>query len=389
MIYLMKTFVLLFSVLLSGSLLAAADESQPPPPLSAENVNHLESVLTRDFDSLPGDLVINSGWFVLSPAGTWAAFAWADRGVVIIDTDPDNQSSSVLTYEFKGEDEDAPMTLLEADFSTDGSLLAGLHTDTRYYYIAIYTLQGDTPLRVLPLELPDERDRPVRIWLSESELESDDESGEDAETMIWLEVLAADANHYVMRLPIPDADAGAFDFDDAYILPSGPEADREAFVRIGRIPAPLAITSTTDGLVKLWNLETGEVTAEVTLDGVPVFGRVNETTGQQLAWRDPESETLQLLDFGTGDNREIAPLDGAYIQAFALSPGADIVLGVAVGDDPVVAYWDVETGAYEVLGEYRECSRVPDMVRLSEDGTTLVIGCDTGLDVWRVGAAGR
>lgn len=388
MISLMKTLVVLFSILLTSSLPTAADETPPPIPLSAENIDHLESVLTRDFNSLPGDLVINSGWFVLSPSGTWAAFAWADRGVVIIDTDPDNESSSVLTYEFKGEDEDAPMTLLEVDFSADGSLLAGLHTDTRYYYVAVYTLEGDTPLRVLPLELPDERDRPVRIWLGESADAAGDD-GEGAETVIWLEVLAADANHYVMRLPLPDTDAAAFDFDAAHIIPSGPEADREAFVRIGRIPAPLAITSTTDGLVKLWNLETGEVTAEVMLDGVPVFGRVNETTGQQLAWRDPESETLQLLDFSTGDNREIAPLDGAYIQAFALSPAADVVLGVAVGDDPVVAYWDVETGAYEVLGEYRECSRVPDMVRLSEDGTTLVIGCDSGLDVWRVGAAGR
>ncbi|MFW5691150.1 MAG: hypothetical protein ACOCXZ_01505 [Chloroflexota bacterium] len=49
--------------------------------------------------------------------------------------------------------------------------------------------------------------------------------------------------------------------------------------------------------------------------------------------------------------------------------------------------WIVETGERIDLGTYRECSRQPDMVRLSTDGTTLVIGCDTGLDVWRVSQA--
>jgi len=27
---------------------------------------------------------------------------------------------------------------------------------------------------------------------------------------------------------------------------------------------------------------------------------------------------------------------------------------------------------------------VPDMIRMSHDMTTLVIGCDTGLDIWRI-----
>jgi hypothetical protein len=50
-----------------------------------------------------------------------------------------------------------------------------------------------------------------------------------------------------------------------------------------------------------------------------------------------------------------------------------------------VVAWDVKTGERTILGEYRECNRPqPDMTRLSEDGTTLVIGCDTGLDIWRI-----
>jgi hypothetical protein len=27
---------------------------------------------------------------------------------------------------------------------------------------------------------------------------------------------------------------------------------------------------------------------------------------------------------------------------------------------------------------------VPDMARLSVDGATLVIGCDTGIEIWRI-----
>jgi hypothetical protein len=57
---------------------------------------------------------------------------------------------------------------------------------------------------------------------------------------------------------------------------------------------------------------------------------------------------------------------------------------VDVDDEPVVVAWDVATGQQYHLGTYRQCNRPPDMARLSEDGTTLVIACDTGLDIWRV-----
>ncbi len=80
----------------------------------------------------------------------------------------------------------------------------------------------------------------------------------------------------------------------------------------------------------------------------------------------------------------IAPLDGAFIPFMLLSFDASVAIGVNVGSEPTVIVWDTTTGERYDLGEYRACNRQPDMVRLSGDGTTLVIGCDTGLNIWRV-----
>lgn len=317
-------------------------------PLDADNLTNLQSALTIDFANLPDDIgAVDSGWFVLSDDGSRVAVVRQDGGLVVFDTVTGDIAE---TYAITGEDGE-PTAVLDADF--DGETVTSLHSDGMNYLVAI----GDERY---PLDVG--LDMPVRLWLDGSS--------------IWLEVLALDDPHYVMQIPL--------DGSDITTLPSGPENDMDAYVRIGRIPAPLAITSTADGLVKRWNLETGAVTAEVQLETPPVFGRVDETTGRHLAWRDPESQGLYLLDFETGDNQFVAELGGEYIQALLLSPQADVIVAVATGDDESVSAWDVETGAFTLLGPYRECSRVPDMIRLSADGTTLVIGCDTGLDIWRV-----
>lgn len=335
-----------------------AAQHKTPAPITAENIIHLQSVATIDFADY-ADAHIDSGWFTLNHDGQYAAVVGRNGAIVLYDLDAVALADS---YGFTGEN-DQPATVLDAAFSVDGRFLAALHTDSEQYYVSIYDTSGETETQFFPLELSDSLDMPVRVWLDES-LE-----------YVWLEVLSTD--HYVMRVLLDD---------DAEILrlPSGPENDMTAFVRIGRIPAPLAITSTQDGLTKRWNLETGEVTAEVQLDIPPVFGRIEETNGTHLTWRDPQSTALYLLNFETGENRLIAELEGQYIQALMVTPDASVILGVAIENEPVVWAWDVSTGERYDLGEYRECSRVPDMVQLSDDGTTLVIGCDTGLDIWRV-----
>jgi hypothetical protein len=155
-------------------------------------------------------------------------------------------------------------------------------------------------------------------------------------------------------------------------------------------------------MLKWWNLEWGEevntfpprggvVLRTHELDSLPGMGAINmfgvaddPPTTSHFAWRDGASSELHLLDFQTGEDQVVASLGGTYIPFLLLTVGADVIIGVNVGDQPNVVAWDVGTGEHLDLGEYRSCNRQPDMVRLSRDGSTLVIGCDTGLDIWRI-----
>jgi WD40 repeat protein len=327
------------------------------PVISASNVDQLQSTTRIDFTD---DYIIDSGWFTLSPDGSLIAVVRRDGGLVMYDS---ISGEAVDTFTVEG-DNGEPATVLDARFHPDSRRIATINTDGEAYYVVVHETGGETER----YDFPFADKMPIRVWF------------DDTDENLWIETTHQAGDAYeVLYFPLPGAESQEYQW-----IPSGPEEDEESFVRIGRIPAPLAITSTPDGLVRLWDLETGEITHEVQLDAVPVFGRVNETTGKQLAWRDPQSQTLNLLDFEQGENRVIAELGGDYIQALMLTPAADVILAVHIGDAPVVAAWEVATGEQITLGEYRACGRVPDMVQISQDGTTLVIGCDVGLDVWRI-----
>ncbi len=177
--------------------------------------------------------------------------------------------------------------------------------------------------------------------------------------------------------------------DTRRLLFNGQAAD---FARIGRIPAPLAITISPSGLVSLWNMEHDQIIHQAESGDLPVFGSINingsphaEGSGDFLAWRDPESNYLYLLDFNTGENRQIAPLYGDYITHLRLSRGGDVIVGInplsAAGE---IWAWQVETGEKFALGAFRVCNRAPDLAYFSDDGTALVLGCDTGIEIWRI-----
>jgi hypothetical protein len=158
-----------------------------------------------------------------------------------------------------------------------------------------------------------------------------------------------------------------------------------AVSRIGRVPPPLAVLSDETGKVELWHMERNEIIAAAQVNDVAVFGTIN-AEATHLAWRDPASTALYLLDFVSGENQQIAELDGAFISYLHLSQNADIIFGV----DPMsarseVIIWNVVTGEASSLGTYRACEKQqPDYAQLSDDGTALVIGCDTGIDIWRI-----
>ena len=212
----------------------------------------------------------------------------------------------------------------------------------------------------------------------------------------WYSTQTVAGDQYVIQLPpmqvLPDdAPSTRIGLDDLTLLPYAPADDPEAVVRVGRIPPPYAVTSSQTGLVKLWNLQTGEVLHTVDNGtGLPsVFGAINNAA-THLTWRDNANENLYLLDFETGENRLIAPLNGAYAQWLFLSDDASVILAVNLDFEPVIVAWDTATGERSVSGEHRTCGRPqPDTARFSGDGSTLVIGCDTGLDIWRVSSGAK
>lgn len=353
--------VLILLILLIGVFTVRAADT---PPITADNVLTLESVAVVDFATeLPDDVIVETGWFTMNSDGTRIASVRRDGGLLVWSDAGELVETVVLPS-----NNDLPHTILDARFAPSGEAVATISTvDGLAFFAGVIMVESGMEPELI--EIPGELGLPVRVWF-------DDETPH-----LWLETAPDDTAqpYQIVRLPY-----GSADDRDLIQLDSAPEADRESFVRIGRIPAPLAVTATPDGLVRLWDLEAGDFTYEVQLDQAPVFGRVNETTGTQLVWRSATSDALNLLDFATGDNTVITDLAGVYVQAYLLPPALDVVLGVHVDDDPVVVAWDAATGDTLNLGPYRPCGRVPDMVQLSADGTTLVIGCDTGLDVWRV-----
>lgn len=363
----MKPFFFALILCLFTLPLSAQDT---PPVITAENVHLLRSVSQTPWTS-PDAQAIPSGWFNLSPDGRALVAGRGVAGATFWNvTTGAYRSAYGLNLEA---DSVAPPNLIDARFSPDSQFVAALHgapLPDWPYGVFITEIATDEQIS---LSIPTDFGYPFRVWFD----------ADAPERYIWLEFQPDlfDPN-------LGGHQVGKFDLtgqDGPELLPSGPEHDAESIVRIGRIPAPLAITATETGVVKLWNLQANEVAAEVILPVAPTFGRVNETEGVHFVWRDGASDSLHLLDFETGEDVFIAALEGEYIQALMITPSADVVIAVHRGETPSVSAWVVATGEEIDLGLYWDsCSRVPDMVALSDDGTRLVIGCDAGYEVWQV-----
>ncbi len=332
-------------LMFSLSSVASAQNARPPV-IDAGNIERLQSVSRIDFDSQATDygVTYRNGRFALRADGQRVALADVQGEIYILD-----EAGLVDgVYSVRGED-GMQAGWLEMAFGPDNSI-ASIHTDGDHFFVAAFDYETDA-LQVTKLS-----ETLLDVWWGDSSL--------------LLETQTAISTLTDNRLMTA---SHAF------------KQDTESVIRIGRIAPPLAVTVTEDGRVRRWNMETGEVTAEVRVeDALPIYGQVNAGGDRYLAWRDPMSEALHLLDFETGEDRIIAELNGTYIPFIFLTANADVIIGVYVDDEPVVVAWDVATGEKHVLGEYRSCNRALDMARLSRDGTTLVIGCDTGLDIWRV-----
>jgi hypothetical protein len=319
-------------LLLIGLLLQA-------PVIDAENVTRLESVLHLDFAALDG----------LSPgAGIFLVDDDASTVVTFATVEGDSPLSTAVIWD--GETGDLRDTLFIGENQLDRALYDGSLIVARHDGADLIDISTGESVRVLRSDVP-----VLSVWQSTSGAVC----GETQETII-----CSDGRQ---PLPVLGGDSGDF-------------------ARIGRIPPPLAVTVDEEGAVSLSSLEENRVINHVTDVGLAVFGAIN-SSGTHLAWRDPQSTTVSLLNFETGQNQEIAPLDGDYIAQILLSHGADVIFGI----DPQSARrqvwaWDVARGEKFDLGQYRACGerQQPDLAELSPDGTALVIGCAAGIDIWRI-----
>ena len=371
----MKT--LLFALIFCLSVVptsAQTPQNDTPPVITADNIRDLRPVRSSRWMSPTAiELTppIPSGWFNLSPDGRSLIAVRGAAGATFWDV---TTGAYVRAYGLNLENDPlAPPNLIDARFSADSQVVVSLHgapfPDWAYGVFVTEVRSG----KQSSLSIPTDYGYPFRVWFD----------AEQPERYVWLEFQPDLFDPRIGAHQIAKFDLTAQDRPE--IVPSGPENDPDSMVRIGRIPAPLAITATAEGVVKLWDLQANLVTAEVALPVPPTFGRVNETEGVHFVWRDSASDALHLLDFETGEDVFIAQLNGDYLQAVMITPTVDVILAVHRGDTPSVSAWRVATGEEIALGTYWEaCTRVPDMVALSDDGTRLVIGCDAGFEVWEV-----
>lgn len=342
-----KTYVFsLFWMLVLGGGVAAQEPLSPV--IDAGNIGQLGPVASVDFANLAAEgHEIISGRFVLSADGeSFLINDVLNRSLVV------NADGEVLgLYPLWGEDGESRTFLAGAFAYDDPAASVSLYTDGSSHYLAQLDRENDVYSEAT--FSPHIED----IWLNHG--------------VVW----AAASDWIYAWHPVVQG-------REETSLTSFTQ-DTDSVVRIGRIDPPFAVTATMDGLVKRWDMVTGEVTATLAAESVPIYGYLTPD-GRYLVWRDAPSTAIYLSDFETGETQAAVRLDGLYFPFIFVTPEADVIIGVNPNNVPAVMAWDVATGQTYELGPYRQCNRALDMARLSRDGTTLVIGCDTGLDIWQV-----
>jgi hypothetical protein len=358
------------TIILTAILIITSSNAQDTSPvISAVNIRQLQSVARINFVDLPEESGrVQNGWFVVNPQGDQFIVKSRNEHLLWLD-----QGGKLLADYVITSSDGLPATVLDAAFDQAGENILSAHAAGGAFYLAKQYSGAASPY-IFKFQ---SADIPIRLWQGNDKTD-------------FLEIMSADplARPYILRLPSdPLAELNIqlidLNLDDLQTTLVAPDNDPDSYLRIGRIAPPLAITVTETGLLKRWNLETAELTTTAEMGEIPAMGAMN-AAGTYFAWRDGESTALHLLDFASGTDTLITSLNGTYIPFLLLSANADVIIGVNIGNKPNVVAWDVATGERLDLGDYRMCNRQPDMVHLSHDGSTLVIGCDTGLDIWRI-----
>lgn len=353
-----------FSLLLALLILSAFQpvSAQESPPITADNIHQLQPVLTLDYADSKVTHAFDRGWFAIDASGDYIAVPARNE---------EGRPRLALwhhdAWQAWDTDHDIAMVALPHDTDDEGAephILIALTDDDR---VLLYRRSFILPRPEHPPLYAEftSHGLPIEMW--------------QGDEYIGMEMLV-DAGSQILHIT-PDA---------IMQRPYAPDTDSSAVVRIGRVPLPYVVTSTLTGVVTLWDIDQNRALASVDngTDEPAVFGNIN-TTATHLVWRDNANQKLYLLNFGVGENRFIADLYGEYAQWYFLTEDASVILAVSLGFRPHVYAWVIHpherTRQRLDLGAYRHCGRPqPDMARISADGTTLVIGCDTGLQLWRI-----
>ena len=339
--------ILLSAFILSAIFVYAFNvAAQAQITIGAKNLSRLKPVARIDFADFPGELEI--GWFEANhDASEFIVFDKSGRLYRV--------GAAGIESSFSHHDNGQIFSLIDAAYLADVPIILYLLDDN--YFINEQQLDID----LTPVAL---------VAVAESLFV---ESTDGAGSTLFLQYVKDEVTEGLRLIdstPLPETD------------PNAPA------VRIGRIDFPLVIISSlAESALNVYRYPDAFAAGsaiEIELDDGPaVFGAVNRA-GSHLAWSDPQSARLNLLDLANGENRVAADLGGAYAQYHLLTADASAILIVNLNFAPAVFAWDVDTGERFDLGAYRDCERIPDKVALSADGAALIIGCDTGLEIWRI-----
>lgn len=332
------------------SMSAVLINAQEREQISADNVRRFQSVQHINYADFDED--INIGWFAVNEDATEIIIFDNDSNLYSISDEGERRSWTYLT-----DPENELFNVIDAVYYQDTFYILYVINDT--YFINSQQLDMDG----VPVNLAHRYD-------SDS---------------LFVEVNLDDGTVFIYEYGVTPI-TSQLELTDFIPYPLN-DSDEPA-MRVGRIDLPIVIISYLQNenvQYFLPGLKLLDSIYEIE-NGPAVFGAVNsiELGSMYFAWVDPNSTYLNLLDFAAGENRIVAELDNLYAQYYLLSHDASLVIAVNVDFTPNVIAWDTYTGERYDLGAYRQCERIPDKVELSADGTTLVIGCDTGLDLWRI-----
>ena len=337
-------------------MMGRASLAQDYAPISGSNLGSLQSVWQIDFADFPGELKI--GWFAANEGASEFVVFDSDHQIYVVDGNGIKRSWSYIN-----DGRAQIFTLIDAAYHDDRPVILYL-LDNRYFINEQEFVSCFSPVKVFST---------------------------DERNLIFVEALDRDGDTVFLKVALASADTKLRVLDE---IPF-PAHDKNApAVRIGRIDLPLVILSSlSDSGLSVFrypaNFNSDAARQYLLENGPAVFGVVIGAVGSHFAWSDPASDRLNLLDMATAENRVVAKLDGAYAQYHILTSDGSAIILVNLDFDPVVVAWDVASGRRYDLGPYRKCGRIPDKVTLSVDGTALIIGCDTGLDIWRIAVEGE